>query len=264
MLHPIFSRVLGHPELLVQHLANYAALIKVETGTATRMLIARLVAGAIALVSGALALAFVGTAVMLGVLHGSFHWVLVVLRVMWRRGRRRSAPSKTFVHNLTQTCMRCNSERGPMPIDARALTPQQRLAISRRALLRQLHGDHPDETLPPPHGYDDDAEGPYVFPSIEPSGWISVARRLGERWWRRHPANAVGQLAKPLLKRYAREQPFKVLGTAAAIGAAVVLIKPWRLLSITAVLAAVLKTSDVADLVTTLMHNNSNPRKDPP
>lgn len=151
-----------------------------------------------------------------------------------------------------------------MPIDARALTPQQRLAISRRALLRQLHGDHPGETLPPPHGYDDDAEGPYASPSMEASGWISVARRLGERWWRRHPANAVGQLAKPLLKRYAREQPFKVLGTAAAIGAAVVLIRPWRLLSITAVLAAVLKTSDVADLVTTLMHNNSTPRKDPP
>jgi hypothetical protein len=39
-----------------------------------------------------------------------------------------------------------------------------------------------------------------------------------------------------------------------------------RLLSITAVLAAVLKTSDVADLVTTLMHKNpdSPPQKDLP
>jgi len=40
--------------------------------------------------------------------------------------------------------------------------------------------------------------------------------------------------------------------------------KPWRLLSITAVLAAVVKTSDVADMVTTLMQKNANPRKDPP
>lgn len=153
-----------------------------------------------------------------------------------------------------------------MPIDSRALTPQQRLAISRRALLRQLHGDHPEETLPPPYAYDDDQDDAYAYQprSGEHVAWVSVARRLGERWWRRHPANAVGQLAKPLLKRYAREQPFKVLGTAAGIGAAVVLIKPWRLLSITAVLAAVLKTSDIADLVTTLMQNNSTPRKDPP
>ncbi len=150
-----------------------------------------------------------------------------------------------------------------MPIDPKALTPQQRLAISRRALLRQLHGDHPEETLPPPYADEDDAY-PYQPQVGEHVAWVSVARRLGERWWRRHPANAVGQLAKPLLKRYAREQPFKVLGTAAGIGAAVVLIKPWRLLSITAVLAAVLKTSDIADLVTTLMQNNSTPRKDPP
>ncbi len=153
-----------------------------------------------------------------------------------------------------------------MPIDARALTPQQRLAISRRALLRQLHSDHPEETLPPPcaDDADDDERRPHPTQPGEHVHWISVARRLGERWWRRHPANAVGQLAKPLLKRYAREQPFKVLGTAAVIGGAVVLIRPWRLLSITAILATVLKTSDVADLVTTLMQNNSTPRKDTP
>ncbi len=79
MLHPIFSTVLGHPELIVQHLANYVALIKVETNIATRMLMARVVAGVIAAVSGTLALAFAGVAIMLGVLHGSFHWVLVVV-----------------------------------------------------------------------------------------------------------------------------------------------------------------------------------------
>jgi hypothetical protein len=84
------------------------------------------------------------------------------------------------------------------------------------------------------------------------------------RWWRRHPANAAGQLARPLLERYAREEPAKLVGAAAAAGALVVLVKPWRLLSITAVLAAVVKTSDVADMVTTLMQKNANPRKDPP
>lgn len=79
MLHPIFSTVLGHPELIVQHLANYAALIKVETNTATRMLMSRVAAGVLAAVSGTLALAFTGVAIMLGVLHGSFHWVLVAV-----------------------------------------------------------------------------------------------------------------------------------------------------------------------------------------
>jgi hypothetical protein len=55
------------------------------------------------------------------------------------------------------------------------------------------------------------------------------------------------------------------MAIAAATGAAIVLVKPWRLLSLTAVLAAVLKTSDVADVINTLMHQkNTSPRKDPP
>jgi hypothetical protein len=75
----------------------------------------------------------------------------------------------------------------------------------------------------------------------------------------------VGQLARPLLEHYARKEPAKLMAIAAATGAAIVLIKPWRLLSFTAVLAAVLKTSDVADVVNTLMHQkNTSPRKDPP
>ena len=91
-----------------------------------------------------------------------------------------------------------------------------------------------------------------------------MAGSVVRRWWRRHPANAAGQLALPLLERYAREEPAKLVAAAAATGALVVLVKPWRLLSITAVLAAVLKTSDVADLVTTLMKKTTNPRKDAP
>jgi len=141
-------------------------------------------------------------------------------------------------------------------------TPQQRLAQSRRALVAQMQGPRRDaseeELYPvaaPPAG------GPGGFDHF---AWSSVARGVVRRWWRRHPANAVGQVARPLLERYAREEPAKLVGAAAAAGALVVLVRPWRLLSITAVLAAVLKTSDVADMVTTLMQKDANPRKDLP
>jgi len=79
MLHPIFSTVLGHPELIAEHVANYGALVKEEAAQASRGLIARMVAGVLAAVSAMLALGLIGVAVMLGVLHGSFHWVLVVV-----------------------------------------------------------------------------------------------------------------------------------------------------------------------------------------
>ena len=79
MIHPIFSTVLGHPALVAEHLANYGALIKDEAAQASRGLVARLIAGVLAAVSAMLALGLIGMAVMLGVLHGSFHWVLVIV-----------------------------------------------------------------------------------------------------------------------------------------------------------------------------------------
>ncbi|MDM0076795.1 hypothetical protein QTH90_20470 [Variovorax sp. J2P1-59] len=148
-----------------------------------------------------------------------------------------------------------------MAAELDSLSPQERLAISRRALVSQLQGDRrraPDEPpsldLPRPHR---------VAPSSR-FAWGALAQNVVRRWWRRHPANAVTQVARPLLERYAREEPAKLVAAAAATGALLVLVKPWRLLSITAVLAAVLKTSDMADLVNTLMQKNATPRKDPP
>ncbi|MET3496812.1 hypothetical protein [Variovorax boronicumulans] len=159
------------------------------------------------------------------------------------------------------------------------LTPQQRLALSRRALVRQLNGGKDelafrDERREP----EDDLEYAHQDPMTmgaddvpsQPSSrrsrnvWASMARGVAQRWWRRHPAHAMGQLARPLLDHYARKQPAKLMAVAAATGAVLVLARPWRLLSVTAVLAAVLKTSDVADVVNTLMQKNqSSPRKDP-
>jgi uncharacterized membrane protein len=79
MFHPIFSTVLGHPDLVAEHLANYGALIRQETQEASHGVVAKVIAGVLAAVSGMLALGLIGIAVMLGVLHGSFHWVLVAV-----------------------------------------------------------------------------------------------------------------------------------------------------------------------------------------
>ena len=79
MLHPIYSTVLGHPELIADHLANYGALLQQEMHEASRNLISRVLAAVVAVVSALLALGLAGVAVMLGALHDSFHWVLVVV-----------------------------------------------------------------------------------------------------------------------------------------------------------------------------------------
>ena len=92
-----------------------------------------------------------------------------------------------------------------MAADRQPLTPQQRLALSRRALVAQLQGDHREAAS--------DALYALPAPAVRPAGfdhfaWSSVARGVVRRWWRRHPANAAGQLARPLLERYARGRAF--------------------------------------------------------
>lgn len=153
------------------------------------------------------------------------------------------------------------------------LTPQERLAISRRALVRQLNGeDEPDdggrgaapERPAAMHAAGETQDHRRASSARTRNQWASMARSMTERWWRRHPAHAAGQLARPLLEHYARKEPAKLMALAAATGAVIVLTKPWRLLSFTAVLAAVLKTSDVADVVNTLMQKNTSSRKDSP
>lgn len=139
--------------------------------------------------------------------------------------------------------------------------PQERLAASRAALLAELSGGAPG---PEPQQPIDSA-----LPSSRAAGWFAtvpwlpLGQRMAARWWRRHPANAMLQLARPALERRAREQPAQLVLAAAATGAVLVVVRPWRLLSATALLALVLKTSDVADVVTTLMHKkNPTLRKD--
>lgn len=165
-----------------------------------------------------------------------------------------------------------------MAVDRSVLTPQQRLAISRRALFNQFEDELEDDGATSSNyatGNQPDT-GTDLAPRAAPSqrqakrglldGYISgfpalaIARNIGERWWRRHPANAVVQLARPVLGCYARQKPAKLIAIAAGTGALLMLTRPWRLLSATALIAAVMKTSDVADMVTSLVNKNVNLR----
>jgi len=91
-----------------------------------------------------------------------------------------------------------------------------------------------------------------------------MARGMARHWWQRHPLHAAGQLARPVLEKYAQQEPLKLVAVAAAVGAAVVLTRPWRLLSASALVASALKTSELAGVVNALMQRKTYPRKDLP
>ena len=79
MIHPLFNAALKRPDLLLHHLTNYAELVKCEAADAGKGLLVQAAAGVAAAVTLLLALGLTGVAVMLGVFHGTFHWVLVAV-----------------------------------------------------------------------------------------------------------------------------------------------------------------------------------------
>lgn len=103
MLHPIFSTVVSRPDLVADHLSAYVALASQEAAATGRDLKIRALAFAVA---GVFALMFVllaGIATMLGLLHGQFHWGLIVvpgtallIALVAALAGRRPAPGERF------------------------------------------------------------------------------------------------------------------------------------------------------------------------
>lgn len=79
MLHPIFSTLIARPDLVVDHLSAYAALATHEAASTGRDLKVRVLAWAVAGVAALVFVLLAGVAVMVGVLHDRFHWVLVLV-----------------------------------------------------------------------------------------------------------------------------------------------------------------------------------------
>lgn len=79
MFHPMFSVLIRRPDLVMNHVAGYAALVKEEAGLVGSEVAKRAIAGAVAAVGFLLFLILAGVAAMMGGVHGEFHWSLLVV-----------------------------------------------------------------------------------------------------------------------------------------------------------------------------------------
>jgi hypothetical protein len=132
------------------------------------------------------------------------------------------------------------------------LSAQQRLAASRQAIVRDMNRDEDTETdaYAPGDEHDDISES-----GIDASsGSWDLVKQVAGSWWRSHPAHLALDVAKPMMQGYAQDQPVKLLGIAAATGAALVVLRPWRLISLTGVALALLKSTEVSGVVQSLLH----------
>ena len=93
-----------------------------------------------------------------------------------------------------------------------------------------------------------------------PAGWFAQVKHTVRMWWRQHPASLGLEMATPALSAYAARKPLQFLGIAAAVGAVVVVTRPWRLISLTGVLVALAKSSQLSGLVMSAMASGDVPR----
>jgi hypothetical protein len=84
-------------------------------------------------------------------------------------------------------------------------------------------------------------------------GWLTRLKRAAQSYWRHHPARMGLQLATPVLSEYAGRNPAAYIGIAAAAGAIVMVVRPWRLVSVTGVLVALAKSPQLAGVVMSAM-----------
>jgi len=130
------------------------------------------------------------------------------------------------------------------------LTPQERLAISRKAIVRHMNRHHPriDQDV---DGSTDEEE--FEATTHAHNSTLDRLKYAARVWWHRHPASAAVELANPLLSSYARVHPFKLLGVAAASGAVIALVRPWRMVSASTVLVAAVKSSGVTNTLLSML-----------
>ena len=103
MVHPIFSGLIAKPELVMEHVAGYASLMRDEASSLGREVAMRAVAWGVTLFSLLVFLILAGVAVMLGATQEEFHWALVVvplvalgLAVIGFLVARKPLPEKAF------------------------------------------------------------------------------------------------------------------------------------------------------------------------
>jgi len=79
MLHPLFTLLIRKPELVVEHLAGYGALIHEEVSDVGVQFASRLAAWVVMAVMAMFFITMTGVAIMLGCVMATFSWALILV-----------------------------------------------------------------------------------------------------------------------------------------------------------------------------------------
>lgn len=135
----------------------------------------------------------------------------------------------------------------------------RKLARSRQAILdhvaRKQRRHDPQEVTP--DGFTTPGDAPRYEDRGDDAaggeGWLGHVMHALRTWWRYHPAHMAVDLATPLMRNYAQRKPLQLLGISLAAGAALTFARPWKLISLTTLIVALLKSSQLSSLLMAAM-----------
>ncbi|MBC5765396.1 hypothetical protein [Ramlibacter albus] len=125
-----------------------------------------------------------------------------------------------------------------------------RLAASRMAIVDQVH--RRQRRHDPRHDEAHPNEEPAWIDEPPPApgaGWLGRVQHALRMWWRYHPAHMAVDVAAPILHGYARRKPVQLLAISAGVGAAIMFLRPWKLVSLTTIAIAIVKSSQLSNVV---------------
>lgn len=133
------------------------------------------------------------------------------------------------------------------------MTPAEKLARSRLAIIEYLQ---PRDQRSERRERRERSEAGVGQEALDDSsdagpadGWLGGLSSAARVWWRHHPAQLAVEMATPALRSYMRRRPFQVLAISAGVGALLVVTRPWRLISLTTLVVAIVKSSRLSGVV---------------
>ena len=88
--------------------------------------------------------------------------------------------------------------------------------------------------------------------------WSSLIEAGLASWWRDHPARAGAMLVRSVTEEYTRQNPLQVVTVAAISGAAIVLLRPWRLMSTRSLALTLFRSSNFTGMATSVLETAAN------
>ncbi len=129
-----------------------------------------------------------------------------------------------------------------------------RLARTRLAIVEHLADS--------PRGKPREAPDPAAQEAARHGRWAGL-RAAGRDYWEHHPARMALHLAEPAVRAYAHRHPARLLAACAALGALLVLARPWRLMSVTGLMLAAVRSPRLSSLVLSALMAGGGDENDP-